>query len=395
MFIRRFTLISLLLILIMAISQTAVAKSKLGSLLLLPIVPGEDIDRKQLKKVYRGFSASLKKRGVAKVFDIRDYSERHGKKAAKSITRCKLKLDCIAESLKSAEYDFAVVGSAEVTGKKWRVATFRMINLNKGVVVRTEKLRFKKGQFKSSRAKKWSEALFKDPSQLKKSRGEVGSPELVKREQLPSARDIRKGMSRGFELFAAGQSQEGLDLLVALEEKPCKCKADGEAKKLITKLEAYDKKRTSINRRIIKRSTDKLISDIKALQQSSVLLVSQGKKLQAGSLQKFRLEISALFGKAYAIIAAAQLRNTQYLKARDNFKKALEYDPGNSEAKWELGNMSKKYARSLVLRAGAEAMSDPAMAIKYLKQALQLAKPGSQIHQEAKQKLKEVRDEMN
>lgn len=398
-----------LVILLGGFSATAAAGENMGNMLLMPIIADENLDAESIARIDKSITKRLKRNKDFKVSSFKDFRKKYGKKDAKKLKKCEAELTCISEKLKHAEFNLVIIGKAKKTGKKWRIATFNIINLDEGEVVRTTRLRFPKGDFDSKRSQKWAKKLLEDPEEMiaidedddpedwdeeDDEEDDEDTPRLVRREILPSEEEIEAGVKETYLLYVAGKIDDAIKTIATVNRKPCRCDADRIAFTVKAMLEEFKTAEKKYEKAFKKQDADKVLDSVDSLLKMEEGLAAEGQNLGIKKRHKVAAQKKQLLGRAYLIIANQRIRQNKYLEARDYLNKVLAYDPDNAEARKELENISGKYANALFMRAGVEAMSDPDAAMALLKVVLELTEPGSAIRNKATMKMKEVEDMM-
>ncbi|RJO74016.1 MAG: hypothetical protein C4523_01250 [Myxococcales bacterium] len=403
-------------------SPAADAADALGKVLVLPLTPGPDVDLDEAEAIDGMLAERMRKFVQFDVVTIQDHSKKFGRKSERALLRCGVDFKCLDKRLKRTPYDLLVVGKLEVADKNLE-ASFTVYNLQEGESKRTQTFAVKPGKFDDGAARKWTVGLFVPPEELLAApeeepvEEEVAEPEpepkpeprkkAVKEKAavvaptggkgkplrgLPSEQDVMDGIRAAYKLFVVGNIDEAQRRIKKVTEDRCACDADGKAFGLKAMLDAFkvtlDKAETALN----KNDSKTVIGTLEEMKTLERELADEGRKLGVDATSKYAAEMNAMFARGYFIQGKGNLRDGNYLLARESFKQALQFDPANAEAKAEIDKMPT-YAQQLFMQGQYMVDFEPEGAKRKLQQVLELVEPSSDLYKKAQKKLQEIEEQ--
>jgi len=377
----------------------AAADNAAGKLLLLPLVPGKDVDTEETEKIDGVLGDRMTKFVKLEISLMADFTKLQGDKATRKLIRCGDDIKCLDKILARAPYDLVAVGKAENTGEGTLMVRFRVINLKDGAVKRSKDFEVEHGKFEDKpHARQWTmdllmpvEALIGEEASAKaEEEAPVTKPSSkARRSELASEQDVADATKVSFQAFVQGNIGLAVQKIKKATENRCGCNADSKAFGLKAMLEAFQVAYNRVETALEKGDSKVIIGNLEEMKTLEHELSGEGKDFQITEPSKYFVQMNTLFGKGYALQAKGFLNAGKYVDARESYQKALEFAPTLKEAKDALEEMPK-YAERLFMEGAYMVDYAPEEAKRKIKQVLDIAEKGSDIYKKAEAKLKEL-----
>ncbi len=370
--------------------------------LLLPIVPGEELDQDDTEPIDTVLADRMKKYLQIQIHTVEDYQDEFGRTRAVRLLRCNSDEKCIDRRLKRSPYEFVIVGKAERGGEKLMELSFRIFNLLDGETKRKKEFEALKGQFKDDPdAREWTAALLHPPQPLLAKDEErtvarqeeapaAASPVMRRLPNMASKQSVLDGLKAAYQLFVKGDIAGSHAKVVAVTKKRCGCDADGRAYGFKAMLAEFERAYNDILAALKSANSKAIIDNLEQMKVLEGHLAEEGARLGITEKSKFANEMNSRFAEGYTLMGKGLLKADKYADARATFQKALEYDGEFADAKDQLAKMPQ-HAQMLFMRGANMVMYDPEAAKKWLEIAVELADPKSDLYDKALEKLEEIK----
>ncbi len=396
-------------------SGSAQAAKPLGKLLYLPIVAGPNVDSDDLEKIDQILSERMKKFIKFDVYTLNGFEDKYGRKKARRLMQCGVDLGCIDKRLRRADYQLVVLGEAKKHGKSRIKVSFKVYNLLDGKVKKDETFKVSVRKFADNPyARKWTIALLTPPESLL-SKEEEPEPELFEDEEEPepepkhvrkperksrkksrssrlaSEKSVRSGIKAAYLSFVSGDINEAIGKIKDVTQRRCGCDADGKAFGMKAMMEAFAVADAKVDKAMKQGDSRTIIGNLEEMRTLEGELQEEGQRLGVEKKSRYADEMNSKFAKGYALQGKGQMKQQNYLDARDSFNKALEYDPNDAEAKELLAKIPQQ-AKQLYMQATYMADYAPEEAKKKLEQVLELVSQDDPLYEDAQEKLQDIED---
>ncbi len=392
----------LIVMVTLGIASWAFAAQPEAGLLLMPIVPDPEVSLDDAEQIDQILGKRMKKFKKFDISTIDDYTDKFGRKRARSMMRCGDDVKCLDRYLRRAPYDLVVVGRAGFEGNGRLTVRFQVYNLAEGEVVRRKEFKLNAGTFSDKKhARKWTLALLVPVEDLL-GESDVIEPEpeptpapvaapVRRRPDLASAEDVKDGIRTAYMYFADGNINGAVGKIQQVVKRRCGCDEDGRAYGMKAMLEAFRVAHDRVATAMQRSDSKTIIGNLEEMKTLEGELSEEGHKLNVKGESRYAKDMGRAFAKGYILQGQGQLKATQYLDARDSFNKALEYDSNAVEAKEQLDKMPR-YANQLLMQGTFMVDYAPEEALKKLRMVQEMVGEGDPLYAKAQEKINEIEE---